>query len=475
MNSLNNKINKKNSLPKLSIISNKSDLSNSKQLEQESPIATENFTEKFIINNLFKIDSSNVIKEEKEDTIELNTKPKLLINAKKNLNSISIQNKSDVKNIDYNSLSNDGKKLYKKLEFLKNAKLARENKKLLYIEENIKNSKLKMNKDSLDNKNLTESNNKNNQAQFKYSGIERIREIIINQKIEIPSFAKDLNDYCDLVSNILEIRLSMKADFALLIQKKSKKQQFNIKETIVHKWSKIIHLLLDYDVRKSLDCLRLLGELYIEFEDYEHAKRILFLVRYICINLELPFELAASYESLAYLFKSCCLYEKSIKFYKKLIEICWIIGDYITELRCYDNIGLQYFYLCDKTKAKYYHNRMINGKIERNTKLKQKVKKKFMENYERIFWIEENNVIFDVPYVKEKTTLKTEDMPIHNDKLKEKLYQVLLWFDTDKVSKRLEDIDIPKAAYKLNDSAISECDVTFLIVNDDQELKDTKM
>ena len=33
-----------------------------------------------------------------------------------------------------------------------------------------------------------------------------------------------------------------------------------------------------------------------------------------------------------------------------------------------------------------------------------------MENYERIFWIEENNVIFDVPYVKEKTTLKTEDI-----------------------------------------------------------------
>ena len=37
------------------------------------------------------------------------------------------------------------------------------------------------------------------------------------------------------------------------------------------------------------------------------------------------------------------------------------------EIEAYDNIGLQYYYLGNMNKASYYHNRMMNGLIERKT------------------------------------------------------------------------------------------------------------
>lgn len=43
----------------------------------------------------------------------------------------------------------------------------------------------------------------------------------------------------------------------------------------------------------------------------------------------------------------------------------------MNELDAYDNIGIQYYYLHNVSKAMYYHNRMMNGKLEPNNIVKK--------------------------------------------------------------------------------------------------------
>ena len=54
-------------------------------------------------------------------------------------------------------------------------------------------------------------------------------------------------------------------------------------------------------------------------------------------------------------------YENAIKCFKKQLEIAWSKGDYSSEMLAYDKIAINYFYLSDLEKAKYYQERMMRG------------------------------------------------------------------------------------------------------------------
>lgn len=47
-------------------------------------------------------------------------------------------------------------------------------------------------------------------------------------------------------------------------------------------------------------------------------------------------------------------YENAIKCFKKQLEISWSKSDYEGEMNAYDKIAINYFYLSDLEKAKYY-------------------------------------------------------------------------------------------------------------------------
>lgn len=57
-------------------------------------------------------------------------------------------------------------------------------------------------------------------------------------------------------------------------------------------------------------------------------------------------------------------YENAIKCFKKQLEISWSKGDYQGEMMAYDKIAINYFYLSDLEKAKYYQERMMRGQFE---------------------------------------------------------------------------------------------------------------
>jgi hypothetical protein len=57
-------------------------------------------------------------------------------------------------------------------------------------------------------------------------------------------------------------------------------------------------------------------------------------------------------------------YSNAIKCFKRQLEIAWDSNNVSGEISAYDCISLQYFYLGDMDKAKFYHDRMLRGKCE---------------------------------------------------------------------------------------------------------------
>lgn len=156
---------------------------------------------------------------------------------------------------------------------------------------------------------------------------------------------------------------------------------------IIEKWHVAVKALLFIDVRIFLTALKILGDIHLEFDEHEKAKNYYFYYKFLSFNLELLDEMNIAYEAIGNAYKFLNQYEKSIKCYKKQIELSWVLNEKDSELRAYDNIGIQYFYLGNRDKAKYYHERMISGKIEKNkSEVKEKVLKKFEDKNFQLFY-----------------------------------------------------------------------------------------
>jgi hypothetical protein len=48
-----------------------------------------------------------------------------------------------------------------------------------------------------------------------------------------------------------------------------------------------------------------------------------------------------------------------------MLNIAWFLNNVDMELKAYDWIGIQYYYLGNLEKAKFYHNKMIDGEYEK--------------------------------------------------------------------------------------------------------------
>lgn len=130
-----------------------------------------------------------------------------------------------------------------------------------------------------------------------------------------------------------------------------------------------------------------MGDIHLEFDEHEKAKNFYFYYKFLAFNLELLDEMSNAYEAIGNSYKFLNQYEKAIKCYKKQIELAWVLNEKDSELRAYDNIGIQYFYLGNRDKAKYYHDRMITGKVEKpKSEMKEKVLKKFEDkNFQNFY------------------------------------------------------------------------------------------
>jgi hypothetical protein len=47
-----------------------------------------------------------------------------------------------------------------------------------------------------------------------------------------------------------------------------------------------------------------------------------------------------------------------------MLRLTWYMKDTDKELKAYDLIGVQYFYMGNLEKANFYHNKMLRGECE---------------------------------------------------------------------------------------------------------------
>ena len=258
---------------------------------------------------------------------------------------------------------------------------------------------------------------------------ENINSVQLNQLS--PAFRKK-------TERIDELRKEIKEDYIRSSQRRN----------VISKWREVIQILQTLDIKLLLIAIKVLGDIYMEFDDYENARTLFCFYKIVSFRLELFEETMYAYESLGNVYKFLYQYNKAILCYKKLIELAWILGNKEFELRAYDHIGIQYFYLCNKQKAKYYHDRFIYGLYEKDTKVKEAVLDNFKNKHYNLFDDDKQLIIRNYT----------------NEELKDSLIRHIMLYENNKKFD-FDTYDILKNQETWKNSFISEVDMTFQIIN----------
>ena len=61
----------------------------------------------------------------------------------------------------------------------------------------------------------------------------------------------------------------------------------------------------------------------------------------------------------------------------KFLGLAWLINNETKEIRAYDQIGMQYYYMGNLEAAEFYHNKMNLGEVEpKDSSLRDSIIKK---------------------------------------------------------------------------------------------------
>ena len=262
------------------------------------------------------------------------------------------------------------------------------------------------------------------------------------------------NETSASVNKVTKDTVKINHKISIIKQKRNEIKDDYIRSTtrrnVIPKWKEVVKLLQALDIRLLLVSLKVLGDMYVEFDDYENARNIYGFYKTVSFRLELLEETMYSYECLGKVYKFLYQYNKAIMCYKKMIELAWILNNRPAELRAYDNIGIQYFYLGDKEKAKYFHERMLYGLYEKETKLKENIVENFKNKYYNLF-NDDRQLIKQV---------------YSNDELKEQFIRHISLYETEKKVIDLETYDLLSNQDKdmMKDTYVEEIDMNFQII-----------
>lgn len=248
------------------------------------------------------------------------------------------------------------------------------------------------------------------------------------------------NKITEKIKEITRLRKELKDDYI----------RSTTRRNVIPKWKDVIQYLQPLDIRLLLVAIKVLGDMYVEFDDYETARNLYSFYKIVSFRLELLEETMYSYEALGNVYKFLYQYHKAIKCYKKMIEMAWILSNRAAELRGYDHIGIQYFYLGNKEKAKYYHERMIYGLYEKETKLKEGIIENFKNKHYHLF--NDDRVL-----IKSNPT---------NEELSEQFIRHIMLYENSKTEIDLETYDLLRNQDMMKNSFISDVDMTFQVIHE---------
>lgn len=74
--------------------------------------------------------------------------------------------------------------------------------------------------------------------------------------------------------------------------------------------------------------------------------------------------IGSCFKGLGFCFQFLKQYSLSLIYFTKFLQCSWHLKDQNKELLAYDLIGLQYYYLGEIEKSRYYHLKMVSGEVE---------------------------------------------------------------------------------------------------------------
>ena len=95
------------------------------------------------------------------------------------------------------------------------------------------------------------------------------------------------------IDRIDELRKDIKEDYIRSSQRRN----------VISKWREVIQILQSLDIRLLLVAIKVLGDIYMEFDDYESARILFGFYKIISFRLELFEETMYAYESLGNVYK----------------------------------------------------------------------------------------------------------------------------------------------------------------------------
>lgn len=302
------------------------------------------------------------------------------------------------------------------------------------------------------NKNISNNISGTNDSKLKNSSLESSKKTTMKYPSNVMN--KNTNTIKENINNVQLNQLSpafrKKTDRIDELRKEIKEDYIRSSQrrNVISKWREVIQILQTLDIKLLLIAIKVLGDIYMEFDDYENARTLFCFYKIVSFRLELFEETMYAYESLGNVYKFLYQYNKAILCYKKLIELAWILGNKEFELRAYDHIGIQYFYLCNKQKAKYYHDRFIYGLYEKDTKVKEAVLDNFKNKHYNLFDDDKQLIVRNYT----------------NEELKDSLIRHIMLYENNKKFD-FDTYDILKNQETWKNSFISEVDMTFQIIN----------
>ena len=129
------------------------------------------------------------------------------------------------------------------------------------------------------------------------------------------------------------------------------------------------------------------GDLLFELNDCDKAIKAYKALRNYCRVWGLVEQEMWMSEQLGICYRELHYHQLAIDYFKYALSLAWEIEDQTVEIRNYDNLAIEYFYLGKIEKAKIYHERVFRGQIEKpctTAKLACKALNRYSRHYKLI-------------------------------------------------------------------------------------------
>lgn len=106
------------------------------------------------------------------------------------------------------------------------------------------------------------------------------------------------------------------------------------------------------------------GDILLQLRDFNRALQAYKSLRNYCKNWGMMRQEMYIAQQIGYVYRTIDYHEAAVDYFKLMTSLAWELGDTKNELRSYDNLSLEYYYLGDLDRCKKYYERFFFCKTE---------------------------------------------------------------------------------------------------------------